>query len=305
MTSSKNTKKPKSSPALGNSNPSKIKDRIKSGPLAKTDPLQSYLDEIKKYPLLSREDEQILAKDYYETKNPESAQRLVTSNLRFVVKIATEYSKFGSKVIDLIQEGNMGLMTAVKQFNPYKDVKLITYAVWWIRGYIQDYLMKQHSMVKIGTTNAQRKLYYNLQKEKNKLLIEGEEPSVKLLSTRLGVSEKDVELMETRLGGKDISLDQPLNESESLRLIDLQKDSYHEVLDDNIELKENIGRLSETLEKIKNQLNDREKLILKERLLSDSPKKLSDFGKEWGVSREAARQTEARLIKKIKASFLD
>lgn len=273
--------------------------------LAHADPLQAYLEEIRKYPLLSREEEQALAKDYYETKNPEAAQKLVTSNLRFVVKIATEYSKFGAKVIDLIQEGNIGLMSAVKEFNPHKDVKLITYAVWWIRGYITDYLMKQHSMVKIGTTNAQRKLFYNLQKEKDKLLREGSEPTVKLLSSRLGVSEKDVTLMETRMGAKDVSLDQPVKDSDNLRLIDIQKDSYHEVLDDNIELKENIEMLSEALNKIEDQLTDREKIILKERLLSDNPKKLSEFGKEWGVSREAARQSEARLIKKIKAAFLD
>jgi len=273
--------------------------------LAKADPLQAYLDEIKKYPLLTREEERALAKDYYETRNPEAAQKLVTSNLRFVVKIATEYSKFGAKVIDLIQEGNIGLMSAVKEFNPNKDVKLITYAVWWIRGYITDYLMKQHSMVKIGTTNAQRKLFYNLQKEKDKLMREGSEPTVKLLSSRLGVSEKDVTLMETRMGAKDVSLDQPIGDSDNLKLIDIQKDSYHEVLEDHIELKENIEMLSEALNKIKDQLTDREKIILKERLLSDDPKKLSDFGKEWGVSREAARQSEARLIKKIKAAILD
>ena len=273
--------------------------------LATADPLQAYLDEIKKYPLLSREEEQELAKDYYENKTPEAAQRLVTSNLRFVVKVATEYSKFGAKVIDLIQEGNMGLMHAVKEFNPYKDVKLITYAVWWIRGYIQDYLMKQHSMVRIGTTNAQRKLFYNLKKEKEKLIREGEEPTLRLLSSRLGVSEKDVELMETRMGVKDLSLDQPIGEDDSLRLIDLQKDSYHEVLDENLEFKEKIEKLSEVISKIEDDLTDREKIILKERLLSENPKKLSEFGKEWGVSREAARQSEARLIKKIKAAFLD
>ena len=274
-------------------------------PLATTDPLQVYLDEIRKYPLLTRKEEQELAKEYFETKNPESAQRLVTSNLRFVVKVATEYSKFGAKIIDLIQEGNMGLMHAVKEFNPYKNVKLITYAVWWIRGYIQDYLMKQHSMVKIGTTNSQRKLFYNLKKEKDKLLREGEEPTVKLLSSKLGVSEKDVKLMEIRMSARDLSLDQPISANDSIRLIDLQKDSYHEILDSKIEFKENIEKLSKTLNKIKNQLTEREKIILKERLLSDTPKKLSEFGKEWGISREAARQSEARLIKKIKTAFLD
>ena len=278
---------------------------VSSNSLSKRDPLQTYLDEIKKYPLLTREQERELAIRYYEENNPEDAQKLVTSNLRFVVKVATEYSKFGAKLIDLIQEGNMGLMKAIKEFNPYKDVKLITYAVWWIRGYIQDYLMRQHSMVRIGTTNSQKKLFYNLRKEKDKLIQEGEEPSVKLLSSRLGVSEKDVKLMERRLGANDLSLDQPMGNDESTSLIDLQKDSYEEVLDESLMLKENIERLSETLNTLEDDLSDREKVILQERILSDEPKKLSDFGKDWGVSREAARQTEARLIKKIKNAFLD
>lgn len=273
--------------------------------LSTRDPLQSYLDEIKKYPLLTREEERELAIRYYEENNPEDAQRLVTSNLRFVVKVATEYSKFGAKLIDLIQEGNMGLMKAIKEFNPYKDVKLITYAVWWIRGYIQDYLMRQHSMVRIGTTNSQKKLFYNLKKEKDKLMQEGEEPSVKLLSSRLGVSEKDVKLMEKRLRANDLSLDQPMGHDESTSLIDLQKDAYEEVLDDTLVFKENMQKLSETLTDLENDLSEREKLILKHRILSDEPKKLSDFGKEWGISREAARQTEARLIKKIKEAFLN
>jgi len=275
-----------------------------SNSLSTRDPLQSYLDEIKKYPLLTREQERELALKYYESDDSEAAQRLVTSNLRFVVKVATEYSKFGAKLIDLIQEGNMGLMKAIKEFNPYKDVKLITYAVWWIRGYIQDYLMRQHSMVRIGTTNSQKKLFYNLKKEKDKLIQEGEEPTVKLLSSRLGVSEKDVKLMDNRLASNDLSLDQPMGHDETTSLIDLQKDSYEEVLDESLALKENMEILAETLKDIKDDLSDREKLILKERVLADEPKKLSDFGKDWGVSREAARQTEARLIKKIKKAFL-
>lgn len=276
-----------------------------SNSLSTRDPLQSYLDEIKKYPLLTREEERELAIRYYEEQNPEDAQRLVTSNLRFVVKVATEYSKFGAKLIDLIQEGNMGLMKAIKEFNPYKDVKLITYAVWWIRGYIQDYLMRQHSMVRIGTTNSQKKLFYNLKKEKDKLVQEGEEPTIKLLSSRLGVSESDVKLMEKRLGANDLSLDQPMGNDESTTLIDLQKDSYEEVLDESLVFRENMEKLSETLSGLEEELSEREKLILKDRILSDEPKKLSDFGKEWGISREAARQTEARLIKKIKEAFLE
>ncbi len=274
-----------------------------TGALSKNDPLQAYLAEIRNYPLLTREEERELAIKYFETKDQKTAQKLVTSNLRFVVKIAAEYSKFGAKLIDLIQEGNVGLMHAVREFNPHKDVKLITYAVWWIRGHIQEYLMKQHSMVKIGTTNAQKKLYYKLNKEKQKMLREGLEPNVKLLSSRLGVTENDVNIMEERLSSSDVSLDQPLSNKNSSVLLDLQKDSYHEVIEDNINLKENLEMLSEVLTKLKDSLTEREVLLLKERILSDSPKTLNEIGEDLGVTREAIRQSEDRLIKKIKKEF--
>ena len=144
--------------------PIEVKDNSKA--LAPSDPVTRYMAEIRRYPLLSKEDEQEIARKYYETKSPELAEVLVTSNLRFVVKVAAEYSKFGARLIDLVQEGNVGLMHAVKEFNPYKGVRLITYAVWWIRGYIQDFLMRQYSLVRIGTTQNQRKLFYQLQREK-------------------------------------------------------------------------------------------------------------------------------------------
>ncbi len=149
-----------------------------------TDPLVLYLNEIRKYPLLTREKEKEISEKYFETKDPEAAQLLVRSNLRFVVKIAAEYSKFGAKLIDLIQEGNVGLMHAVREFNPYKGARLITYAVWWIRGYIQEYLMRQYSMVRIGTTQNQRKLFYQLQKEKNNLEALSNEQNLHELSER-------------------------------------------------------------------------------------------------------------------------
>ncbi len=276
---------------------------IASAALLKYDPLQAYLEEIKNYPLLTKEEEKKLAVKYYETKDKKTAQKLVTSNLRFVVKIANEYSKFGAKLIDLIQEGNIGLMHAVREFNPHKDVKLITYAVWWIRGHIQEYLMKQHSMVKIGTTNAQKRLFYKLDKEKQKMLQEGLEPSVKLLSSRLGVTEKDVVTMEDRLGSLDISLDQNLGNQNSSTLLNLQKDPYSEVVVDRIDLKENLKLLHNALSKLKGSLTKREELLLKERILSDTPKTLNEIGESLGVTREAIRQSEDRLIKKIKEVF--
>jgi len=283
-----------------------ITKSVQTGQLKKNDPLQSYLEEIRKYPLLTRKEELDLASYYFETKDKEAAQKLVTSNLRFVVKVAAEYSKFGAKLIDLIQEGNLGLMHAVREFNPHKDVKLITYAVWWIRGHIQEYLMKQHSMVKIGTTNNQKKLYYKLNKEKEQLIREGLEPTVKLLSSRLGVEERDVKLMQTRLGAKDISLDQPIgNLDGNNSLMDIQKNSDHKAIVENINLKENLELLEAALEKIKDKLTKREKILLKERILSDDPKTLNELGEEVGVTREAIRQSEERLIKKIKAAFVD
>lgn len=275
----------------------------KEGTLSTNDPLQAYLAEVQNYPLLSREEERELALRYYETKDQKTAQKLVTSNLRFVIKIAAEYSKFGAKLIDLIQEGNVGLMHAVREFNPHKDVKLITYAVWWIRGHIQEYLMKQHSMVKIGTTNAQKKLFYKLNKEKQKMLREGLEPNVKLLSARLGVTEKDIGVMEQRLNSPDVSLDQPFGGKNTNTILDSQQGSSHEQIEDDISLRENLTMLSEALIKLKGSLTEREVSLLKNRILSDNPKTLNEIGEELGVTREAIRQSEDRLIKKIKKEF--
>ena len=270
---------------------------------ALTDGLTHYLEAIQKYPLLSREEELKIAKRYHENKDPQDAEILVTSNLRFVVKVAAEYSQFGSKLIDLIQEGNVGLMHAVKEFNPYKGARLITYAVWWIKGYIQDYLMKQHSMVKIGTTHNQRKLFYNLEKEKAKLDQMGMEPSVKLLSDRLGVPEKDVRLMETRMSGKDVSLDQPVGDSDKGTLMDFESGDDVDIADQLIE-HESIAQLNQALSNLKDKFSEKEMYILENRLLNDEPKTLQEIGTEWNVTREAVRQMEARLLKKIKKELI-
>lgn len=270
---------------------------------ALSDGLTHYLEAIQKYPLLSKEEEIKIATRYQELKNPEDAEILVTSNLRFVVKVAAEYSQFGAKLIDLIQEGNVGLMHAVKEFNPYKGARLITYAVWWIRGYIQDYLMKQHSMVKIGTTHNQRKLFYNLEKEKAKLDRMGLQPTVKLLSDRLGVPEKDVVMMEKRMSGKDISLDQPVGDNESSSLLDFEPSADQDIAEQLI-ANESVAQLNLVLDKLKEKFSEKELYILENRLLNDNPLKLQQIGDEWGVSREAVRQMEARLLKKIKKEML-
>lgn len=267
--------------------------------LATLDTVSLYLAEIRKYALLSKEQEFELAKKYFETKDATAAQALVTANLRFVVKIAAEYSKFGARMIDLIQEGNMGLMHAVKDFNPYKGVRLITYAVWWIRGYIQEYLMKQYSMVKIGTTQNQKKLFYQLQKERDQLDALGHSPNVALLSSRLGIPQDEVEIMSQRMSGRDISLDAPLSESSAARLSDLQK-SIAASPDEELSKNEEIQLLKTSIESLRPHLTDREKIILEERLLADEPLTLQEIGEKHGITREAVRQMEVRLMKKIK-----
>lgn len=268
--------------------------------LATTDPMALYLNEVRRFPVLTREQEQEIARKYYDTKDPEAAQALVKANLRFVIKIAAEYSKFGAKMIDLIQEGNVGLMHAVREFNPYKGTRLITYAVWWIRGYIQEYLMRQYSLVRIGTTQTQRKLFYQLQKQREQLEALGHNPDFALLSHKLGVSEEEVSNMAQRLTGRDVSLDRPVDEDSDTRLGDLQKDGEETALDDRLAQAEQLALLKEKIDDLRPQLNDREKILLEERLLADEPLTLQEIGEKYGITREAVRQAEARLMKKIK-----
>ncbi len=269
------------------------------------DPMSLYLASIRKYPLLTREEEQKLAHKYYETKDPDAAQALVTSNLRFVVKIAAEYSKYGAKLIDLVQEGNIGLMHAVREFNPFKGVRLITYAVWWIRGYIQEYLMKQYSVVRIGTTQNQKKLFYQLQKEKNLLDALGESPDFSKLSEKLNIPINEIEEMSGRLNGRDISLDRPLDDDTKSTIGDLQTSKDQQTLDDNLSLKENLSVLKEEIDKLRETLTEKEKIILDERLLADEPLTLQEIGEKYGITREAVRQMEVRVLNKIRVKFFE
>jgi RNA polymerase sigma-32 factor len=200
--------------------------------------------------------------------------------------------------------GNVELMHAVKEFDPYKGVKLITYAVWWIRGYIQEYLMRQYSMVRIGTTQNQRTLFYKLQKQKQDLEQLGEENGIRQISGRLGIPEDEVAEMHKRLSGRDVSLSQPLGQGESSRLLDLQTGDQGTEMDDMIELKEHLGLLNNALAQLRPLLSEKETYILDQRLLSDSALTLQDIGSEWGVTREAVRQMEARLLAKIKDAIL-
>ncbi len=275
---------------------------VDSKALTTTDPVSLYLASIRKYPLLTKEQEYELAIKYRETGDPRAAEQLVTSNLRFVVKVAAEYSRFGAKLIDLVQEGNVGLMHAVREFNPYKGVRLITYAVWWIRGYIQEYLMRQYSMVRIGTTQNQRKLFYRLQKEREALEAMGGS-SVKLLAGRLGVSEEEVETMSRRLSGRDVSLSTPVDgDSSSTTLLDFEATDAPGA-DETIGHLEEMQVLRENLEKIRPQLNEKETYLLEKRLLADEPLTLQEIGDHYGTTREAVRQMEVRVLGKLRAAM--
>lgn len=269
-----------------------------------TDPLARYLSEIRRYPLLTKEEERKLAVRFKETGDPKAAEMLVTSNLRFVVKVAAEYTRFGAKLIDLVQEGNVGLMHAVREFNPYKDVRLITYAVWWIRGYIQEYLMRQYSLVRIGTTATQRKLFYQLQRQKEELERMGPDAAIAQISGRLGVSEEDVSSMQQRLSGRDVSLDKPLSDNGDSTLMDMQQNVNDIGVDDQLGKMEEIHQLREKIEDLRPELSEKEIMVLDERLLADEPLTLQEIGEKYGITREAVRQIEQRLMEKIKIEVL-
>lgn len=282
-----------------------LAESVNSTSLTTSDPLTRYLQEIRRYPLLDREEERKLAIQYRETGDPKAAEILVTSNLRFVVKVAAEYSRFGAKLIDLVQEGNVGLMHAVKDFNPYKDVRLITYAVWWIRGYIQEYLMRQYSMVRIGTTATQRKLFYQLQKQKQELDRLGPEQAIAQISGRLGIDASEVEMMQQRLQSRDLSLDKPLSDDQNQTLLDLQTSRADEGVDEQLGHLEQLHMLNDQIQELRPQLNTKELIVLDERLLADEPLTLQEIGERYKITREAVRQIEQRLIEKIKRKFLE
>lgn len=278
---------------------------VKESGLVVADTLQKYLSDLRKYPLLTPEEERRLAIRVREKGDKVAAEKLVTSNLRFVVKVAAEYSKFGARMIDLIQEGNIGLMHAVKEFNPYKGVRLITYAVWWIRGYIQEYLMKNYSQVKIGTTQAQKKLFYHLNKEKARLDAFGDKPDIKLLSSRLGVTEQEIIDMEQRLGGRDLSLDAPMNNdgSSARSYLENQADTDQATPDEILASGEEKEIFNREIKKVMKDLNEKEVYLLKNRILGDPPLTLQEVGDHFKITRERARQLEERVLLKLKTHF--
>ncbi len=273
-----------------------------SGPksLATLSPLQIYLQEVARYPLLNAEEEYQLALRHFEEGDQEAAQRLVTSNLRLVVKIANDFRQAQISFLDLIQEGNYGLMQAVKRFNPYKQVKLSTYAAWWIRAFILKHIMEQKSQVKMGTTAAQRKLFYNLKKEADRLVAEYDRADPKLIAENLNVKESEVLEMQKRLGAPDLSLDTPFSRDDSSSArgewLEDQRPSIVDVLASNQEM----SLFKEYLDEFKQSLNERELKIFQDRLLAEVPLTLQDIGDRYGVTRERARQIESRIMQKLK-----
>ncbi len=262
------------------------------------EPLKKYLVEIRRFPLLSRQEELDVAKRWYDEKDPRAAYRLVVSNLRLVVKIAFEYRHAYSNLPDLIQEGNMGLMQAVRKFDPYRDVKLSSYASWWIRAYILKFIIDNWSLVKIGTTQAQRKLFFRLKREKGRLEAMGIDPGPKLLAGALDVRKEDVTEMDQRLEGGDLSLNAPLDP-------DVQQ-TYLEILPGEGAMEDKIANtqfreiLAQKIDKFAETLNDKEAFLLKNRLMSENPMTLQAVGSQLNVSRERARQIEKRLLDKMK-----
>jgi RNA polymerase sigma-32 factor len=270
-----------------------------SSALVKYDPLQRYLTEIRKYSLLSREEEHELAVRYQKTKDIEAAYRLVMANLRLVVMVAREYQRAFRNLLDLIQEGNIGLMEAVKNFDPYRGVRFPSYAVWWIRAYIIRYVMNNWRMVKIGTTQAQRKLFFNLQKEKDRLEALGVSPEPKLLAQRLDVKESEIIEMDQRLNARDLSVDAPVGDSDEATMLDFIPGAGP-TAEDHMARAESRELITRKMVEFGATLTGKDRVIFEERLLAEEPRTLQEIGDRFGISRERVRQIEERLKKKLK-----
>jgi RNA polymerase sigma-32 factor len=267
------------------------------------DPLKKYLQEISRYPVLSKEEEFKLAERVYKYKDKEAAQKLVISNLRLVVKIALEYYSTYQNILDLIQEGNVGLLHAVKKYNPYRGTKFSTYASFWIRAYILKYIMESWSLVKVGTTQSQRRLFYKLNKERQRLEALGIFPAPKLLASTLDVKEEEVEDMEKRLSHADISLETPINEEGTDTVMDLM--GVEDNIEEKVAEKEERELFEKKIEAFKMQLTDKERFIFENRVIAEEPLTLQEIGERFNISRERVRQIENRIIKRFKETFKD
>jgi RNA polymerase sigma-32 factor len=267
--------------------------------------LEKYLTEISNYEILSREEEAKYAQEYRDSGDLQSARKLITANLKFVVKIAMEYRNYGLNLMDVIQEGNLGLMQAVTKFDPTKRYRLISYGVWWIRAHIQNFIMKNWSLVKIGTTQGQRKLFYKIRSAKS-LYNSGDlslEEYYTKLSADLKVSVKEIKEMDQRMGGKDFSLDEEIKSEEKQTRIEFLPSGSSNQEDLVIEDQQR-RELEFSLKEAVQTLNERETFIINNRLLSDKQMTLEKLGERFKISRERVRQIEKTAIKKIKKILL-
>src|SRR2546422_7167734 len=277
------------------------------GALVPPDALQRYLAEIRRIPVVWREEEHELAVRWHERGARQAAWRLVTANLRLVVMIAREYQRAFHNLLDLVQEGNVGLLEAIKNFDPYRGIRFPSYAVWWIRPYIIRYIMNHWRLVKIGTTQAQRKLFFNLQKERERLEREGFVAEHKLLAERLDVKEKEVVEMEQRLAARDISVDAPVEEGEDATLLDFLPGPAQTA--DAVADEEYHRLIRRKADEFKGTLSGKDLVIYERRLEAlmrdEEPVTLQEIGDQYGISRERVRQIEARLKKRRWNYLLD
>ncbi|MEZ4230660.1 MAG: RNA polymerase factor sigma-32 [Polyangiaceae bacterium] len=275
--------------------------KSKETALSTIDPLAMYMREVQRHPVLSAEDQRQLAIKYTEGGDVDAAAKLVTTNLRLVVKLAYEYRRAYRNMMDLIQEGNIGLMQAVKRYDPYRGVKLSSYAAWWIRAYMLRFILNNWRLVKIGTTQAQRKLFFNLNKEKQRLAQMGIEPTHEEIAKRLDVDKKDVVMMEKRLARGDASLDAPVGDADGRQTsrLDLMptSDQGPDLMTESAELSDLVRQ---HLEEFRETLKGKEATIFDKRTVAEDPLTLQELGNEFGVSRERVRQLEARMIGRLR-----
>jgi RNA polymerase sigma-32 factor len=265
------------------------------------DSLNVYLAEIRRFPILSPEEEHRLAVRLYEDKELEAAHRLITSNLRFVVKIAAEYRAYGMKMLDLIQEGNVGLMMAVRKFNPHKGFRLISYAVWWIRAYIQNYIISAWSLLKIGTTQAQRKLFFKLNQAKNAIKNMLGDDDIQITATSLDVKESEIVEMDQRLRG-DFSLDAEMASGGGYTLLESLADDRQNQEEMLAAVQEN-ALVHREIAQALTGLNEKERYVIEHRVTADEPKTLQEIADHFSISRERVRQIEEGALKKLKTAL--
>lgn len=267
------------------------------------DSLQLYLREVNAFPMLKPDEEFELARRYREHNDSKAAFRLISSHLRLVVRIAMDFQRsWMQNILDLIQEGNVGLMKALQKFDPERGIKFSYYASFWIKAYILKFIMDNWRMVKVGTTQAQRKLFYNLSKERQRLLSQGYDADASSLSKSLDVTEQEITEMDQRLGSSDLSLDAPFSEDTSMTRMEMLP-ALDTPVEDLLAEEQMVQMLKQQIKKMIPLLNDKERDVLEQRLMNEDPVTLREIGEKYNITRERVRQIEARLIQKIRDNF--